>query len=160
MWKGYGLPRWHQWQRTRLPASGGDVRDMGSISESRRSPGERNGKSLQYSCLENSMDRGAQRGCTVWHDWSDLAHTHVRGYLAEGRWGFWCKTRNGETLGLNLSLLPWWPRVSRRSRKKLLPRSLCDRTRCLSSRHHRESEEAECAVTNTYFSQEPCPFKK
>ena len=137
----------------KLLTSAGDVRDMGSISESRRSPGERNGKSLQYSCLENSTDRGAQRGCTVGHDWSDLAHTHVRGYLAEGRWGLWCKTSNGETLGLNLSLLPWWPRVSRRSRKKLLPRSL-------SSKHHRGSEEAECTVTNTYFSQEPCPFKK
>ena len=33
--------------------------DMGSIPESGRSPGEGNGNSLQYSCLENSMDRGA-----------------------------------------------------------------------------------------------------
>ena len=32
---------------------------MGSISGSGRSPGERNGNPLQYSCLENSMDRGA-----------------------------------------------------------------------------------------------------
>ena len=35
-----------------------DVRDAGSIPESGRSPGERNGNSLQYSFLENSMDRG------------------------------------------------------------------------------------------------------
>ena len=33
--------------------------DLGSISGSGRSPGERNGYPLQYSCLENSMDRGA-----------------------------------------------------------------------------------------------------
>ena len=33
--------------------------DLGSISELGRSPGERNGNPLQYSCLENSMDRGA-----------------------------------------------------------------------------------------------------
>ena len=33
--------------------------DLGSIPGSGRSPGERNGTSLQYSCLENSMDRGA-----------------------------------------------------------------------------------------------------
>ena len=33
--------------------------DPGSISGSGRSPGERNGTSLQYSCLENSMDGGA-----------------------------------------------------------------------------------------------------
>ena len=33
--------------------------DLGSISESGRSLGEGNGNSLQYSCLENSMGRGA-----------------------------------------------------------------------------------------------------
>ena len=33
--------------------------DLGSIPGSRRSPREGNGKPLQYSCLENSMDRGA-----------------------------------------------------------------------------------------------------
>ena len=35
------------------------ARDQGLISGSGRSPGEENGYSLQYSCLENSMDRGA-----------------------------------------------------------------------------------------------------
>ena len=33
--------------------------DLGLIPGSERSPGEGNGNSLQYSCLENSMDRGA-----------------------------------------------------------------------------------------------------
>ena len=33
--------------------------DTGSIPESGISPGEGNGNPLQYSCLENSMDRGA-----------------------------------------------------------------------------------------------------
>ena len=33
--------------------------DLGSILVSARSPGEGNGNPLQYSCLENSMDRGA-----------------------------------------------------------------------------------------------------
>ena len=33
--------------------------DLGSISGSGRSPGEGNGKLLQYSCLGNPMDRGA-----------------------------------------------------------------------------------------------------
>ena len=33
--------------------------DQGLIPESGRSPGERNGYPLQYSCLENPMDRGA-----------------------------------------------------------------------------------------------------
>ena len=35
------------------------VRDLGSITGSGRSPGEGNGNPLQYSCLENPMDRGA-----------------------------------------------------------------------------------------------------
>ena len=40
------------------PASGGDA---GLISGLGRSPGEGNGNPLQYSCLENPMDRGAWR---------------------------------------------------------------------------------------------------
>ena len=39
-----------------LPAN---ARDAGLISGMRRSPGEGNGNSLQYSCLENPMNRGA-----------------------------------------------------------------------------------------------------
>ena len=42
-----------------LPANAGDTRDVGSISGSGKSPGEGNGNPLQYSCLENPMDRGA-----------------------------------------------------------------------------------------------------
>ena len=42
-----------------LPAKAGDTRDMGLIPGSGRFPGEGNGSPLQYSCLENSMDRGA-----------------------------------------------------------------------------------------------------
>ena len=41
------------------PASAGDIRDAGSIPGSGRSPGGGNGNPLQYSCLENPMDRGA-----------------------------------------------------------------------------------------------------
>ena len=40
-------------------ANAGDTRDAGSIPGSGRSPGEENGNPLQYSCLENPMDRGA-----------------------------------------------------------------------------------------------------
>ena len=38
-----------------------DVRDVGSIPGSGRSPGEGNDSPLQHSCLENPMDRGAWR---------------------------------------------------------------------------------------------------
>ena len=40
------------------PVNAGDVRDVGSIPGSGRSPREGNGNTLQCSCLENSMDRG------------------------------------------------------------------------------------------------------
>ena len=43
------------------PAKAGDARDVGSIPGSGRSPGEGNGNSLQCSCLEIPMDRGAWR---------------------------------------------------------------------------------------------------
>ena len=42
-----------------LPANAGDIRDKGLFPWSGRSPGEGNGYPLQYSSLENSMDRGA-----------------------------------------------------------------------------------------------------
>ena len=42
-----------------LPANTGDATDTGSIPGSGRSPGVGNDNPLQYSCLENSIDRGA-----------------------------------------------------------------------------------------------------
>ena len=42
-----------------LAANAGDVRDRGSIPGLGRSPGKGNGNPLQYSHLENPMDRGA-----------------------------------------------------------------------------------------------------
>ena len=52
------------------PANAGDIRDAGLIPGLGRSPRERHGNTLQYSCLENSMDRGTWQatyspwGCT------------------------------------------------------------------------------------------------
>ena len=40
------------------PANAGDARDTGLISGLGRCPGVGNGNALQYSCLENPMDRG------------------------------------------------------------------------------------------------------
>ena len=44
-----------------LPANAGGTRDVGSILGSGRSPGGQHRNPLQYSCLENPMDRGAWR---------------------------------------------------------------------------------------------------
>ena len=42
-----------------VKASACNAGDPGSIPESERSPGEGNGNPLEYSCLENPMERGA-----------------------------------------------------------------------------------------------------
>ena len=54
-----------------LPASAGDTADMGSIPGLGRSPGGGNGNPLQYSCLENPMDRGA------WWDYNPWGHKQL-----------------------------------------------------------------------------------
>ena len=48
------------------PASAGDARDSGSIPGSGRSSGGEPGNPLEYSCLENPMDRGAWRAIVYW----------------------------------------------------------------------------------------------
>ena len=55
------------------PANAGDVRDLGSIPGSGRSPGGGHGNPLQYSCLENPMDRGVCRATVygVIKNWTD-----------------------------------------------------------------------------------------
>ena len=68
-----------------LPANAGDIRDTGLIPGSGRSPGGRHGNPVQYSCLENPLDRG-----TCWatihrvtknqsrlKQFSTQAHTHT-----------------------------------------------------------------------------------
>ena len=45
----------------KLPVNAGDMKDVGSIPGLVRSSGEGNGNPLQYSCLENLMDREAWR---------------------------------------------------------------------------------------------------
>ena len=58
-----------------------NVGDLGSIPGSRRFSGEGNGYPLQYSCLENSMDRGAWWATDNGHkesdmtEWLTLKHT-------------------------------------------------------------------------------------
>ena len=62
--------------RKNLPAIVGDTGDVGLIPGLERSSRGGNGNPLQYSCLENSMDRGA------WVGYSPLGHKSVRHDLA------------------------------------------------------------------------------
>ena len=72
-------------------ASACNVRDPGSITGSGKSPGEENVYSLQYSCLENSMDRGAcwatVHGVTKSQKWLSIwACMHARKKLTQHRY--------------------------------------------------------------------------
>ena len=55
-----------------------EVKDAGSASGSERSPGVQNDNPLQYSCLETSMDRGAQWATVheVTKSWTRLSTAH------------------------------------------------------------------------------------
>ena len=64
------------------PAKAGDVRNVGLIPGSGRSPGGGHGNTFQYSCLENAMDRGVWSAIVlgvakIGNDWSDLACMHA-----------------------------------------------------------------------------------
>ena len=71
-------------------ANAGDVRDMGSIPGSGRSPGGGHGNPLQYSYLENPTDRGAWRAVVRGVAQSDMTEA-AKHSAAQG--------------------LPWWSRL-------------------------------------------------
>ena len=76
MWRYHPSVRLPQWLSGKESAC--STEDPGSILLSGRSPGEGNGNPLQYSCLENPMDRGAWQAMICWvaKSWT---HTHTLG---------------------------------------------------------------------------------
>ena len=82
-----------------------NAQDVGSIPQSGRSPGEGNGSPLQYSCLENTMDRGAWRatvrGVTVGYDWVIITAIPVT-FLSENFCTFWTRI-------FFLQVFTWFP---------------------------------------------------
>ena len=64
------------------PANAGDARKTGSIPGLGRSSEVQNGNLLQYSCLENSMDRGAWWATVygVTKSWTQLSNFHFTLY--------------------------------------------------------------------------------
>ena len=65
-------------------ASAYNAGDLGSIPGLGRSPGEGNGNPLQYSCLENPMDRGTWLGYSPWgrkeSDTTEFTHSLTHPY--------------------------------------------------------------------------------
>ena len=93
------------------PACAGGIGDAGSIPRLGGPPGEEDGSPLQYSCLENPLDRGAWRatvhGVTETDKTEETARTHVG---LEGPSGLPSSTR--ESLGPPWMLVPGGSRVS------------------------------------------------
>ena len=83
-----------------LPANSGDLREVGLIPGSERFPGVGNGNPLQYSCLENFMDRGA------W--WAT-----VHGVTKSQTWlGVQRNTTFVDSVDFNISFPVWIPFIS------------------------------------------------
>ena len=63
------------------PANAGDIRDVGLIPGSGRSPGGGNDNPLQYSCLENPMDKGPWKAISSpWGCKETRLSTHIYTY--------------------------------------------------------------------------------
>ena len=73
-----------------LPPDAGDIRDTGSILGSERSPGGGHGNPLQYSCLDNPVDRGAWQAADhrVAKSWIPLKRlsTHIVSLTSVNHW--------------------------------------------------------------------------
>ena len=77
-----GLPRWHSDKES--PANTGNTRDAGLVPRLGISSGVGNDNPLQYSCLENSMDKRAWQATVheVAKSWTQLStHTHTYTHL-------------------------------------------------------------------------------
>ena len=99
-----------------LPSNAGDIRDVDTIPGMGRPPGVGNGNPLQYSCLENSMDRGVWR--TAFHRvtnngvWLKQHSRHlgkpsncpsfVQAFVFKNSQ---CKDYAGDTAGINMHLI-------------------------------------------------------
>ena len=73
------------------PASAGDIIDVSSIPGSGRSPGGGHSNPLQYSCLENPMDRGNWQAaiCGVSKSWTWLKWLSVQHGRMDSVWASW-----------------------------------------------------------------------
>ena len=78
-----GLPRWFSGKESACNAG-----DPGLFPGSGRSPGERNGNPLRYSCMGNPIDRGTWRGYSPWGRERVRHNLVTKQHIALGVWSF------------------------------------------------------------------------
>ena len=146
-----GIPKWLSGKESACSAGG-----MGLIPGSGRSSGGGNGNPLQYSCLEDSMHRGAWRAAVhgVAKSWTWLSEfhflhlTHIKSYSTV-LWrctrprtnthkrcpfhyrGLECQSRKSRNIWSNRQIWPWNAEWSRAKTNRILPRC------CLVQQHKR-----------------------
>ena len=86
-----------------LPVNAADVRNVGSISGSRRSPGGGYGNPPQYSCLENPMDRGAWWATVHSITKSGTQQKQRSTHIYIGEFGKYFRVKHAIALGTNTS---------------------------------------------------------
>ena len=81
-----GFPRWLSAKEPTCQC--GRQRRRALVPGSGRSPGEGSGNPLQYSCLENSMDRGAWWATVHGVTKGQTPHTHIHTHISMSVWYF------------------------------------------------------------------------
>ena len=102
--------------------------DLSLITGSGRSPGDENGYPLQYSCLENSMNRGS---------WRATGHSHKELNMTEG-----LELSHSFSLKITLPISAWIKTVWLQN---LLP-SLLTVSLCLVSRRNEKGRDGRCSL--------------
>ena len=122
-WRTSGLPQWLGSKES--TCNGEDTGDVGSIPVLGRSPGGRHGNPLQYSCLENPVDRGAWRASVhrvvkSWKQTKGLSihthtHTHTHTSILGNSWSRTCLKQWNNFWGYWRVLNPFQrgPRIAR-----------------------------------------------
>ena len=134
-----------------LPANAGDIRDRGSVPGLGGSSGGRHGNSLQYSCLENPMDRGAQWATIqrVAKSWTRLNQLSTTRQHPLACWKMFCDNIRYK----------WWRKLTRGPRENyILTLPLFSKSKIYFKKIKEKSLWGRCYFAeNCDLEKIPCP---
>ena len=143
----YGLPRWLSGKESTANAE--DVRDLGSIPVLGRSLGGGNGNPPQYSCLENSMDRGAWQATVpvVTRSWT-LMLEKIEGRRRRGRQRM--RWLGGIIDSMDMSLSKLWETVKDRQSWHSSVHGVTNSQTWLSNWNNSKRKECGCRLLGSW----------